>query len=119
MQNSGPPTINAIRIGRPTHFKQLHTEGNYAVFLRERGPGEPDLYVIGRPPQVTERQFQPASAIETFRSEALAVETLKRWALDPLPPAPPPKLRKPGAYRRNSNRERPYQIGAGQLELNL
>jgi hypothetical protein len=96
----------------------VHTEGNYAVFARERGPGKPDVYVIGRLPKKDEIRFQPASAIAFFSSETDAIEALKRWASDPLPPAPPPKVRKSTA-RRNSNRNRKDGVGLGQLELDL
>src|SRR6516165_813925 len=99
------PRLTAITVGSPSAFSQAHTEGGYAVFARERGPGEPDVYVIGRLPKKGEIRFQPASAIAFFSSETDAIEALKRWASDPLPPAPPPKVRKPGALRRNSNRK--------------
>jgi hypothetical protein len=113
------PRVTAITVGSPSAFSQAHTEGGYAVFARERGPGEPDVYVIGRLPKKGEIRFQPASAIAFFSSETDAIEALKRWASDPLPPAPPPKVRKPGALRRNSNRKRKDGIGLGQLELDL
>ena len=113
------PRVTAITVGSPSAFSQAHTEGGYAVFARERGPGEPDVYVIGRLPKKGEIRFQPASAIAFFNSEVSAIEALKRWASDPLPPAPPPKVRKPSALRRNSNRKRKDGIGLGQLELDL
>jgi hypothetical protein len=111
--------VTAITVGRPSAFSQVHTEGNYAVFARERGPGEPDVYVIGRPPKKGEISFQPASAIAFFSSETDAIQALKRWASGPLPPAPPPKVRKPSALRRNSNCKRKDGVGLGQLELGL
>jgi hypothetical protein len=110
--------VSAIAVGHPGDWRTVHTEGGYAVFARERGPGESDVYVIGRLPKKNEIRFQPASAIELFSSGADAIESLKRWATDPLPPAPTPKVRKPG-LRRNSNRQRKDGVGLGQLELDL
>jgi hypothetical protein len=107
MQRS-TPLISSIQIGQPNAFKLVHALGNYAVFALERGPGEPNIYVIGRLPHVTERGFQPGSALKEFSSAASAIQALKRWALDPLPPAPTPKVRGLGSG-----------IGAAQRELNL
>jgi hypothetical protein len=112
-------TVSAITVGRPSAFRQLHTEGKYAVFVKTGEAGQPDCYMIGRLPLNIEREFQPASAIASFSSEASAIETLKRWATDPLPPNPPPKPRKLGAQRRKSNRPRDQKIGAGQFQLAL
>ena len=83
-------TINVITIGHPSAFRQLHAEGKYAVFIKTRRPCLPDLYVVGRLLK-TARDFQPASAIAFFNSEASAIEALKRWALDPVVPKPPPR----------------------------
>jgi hypothetical protein len=110
--------INVITIGDPSAFRQLHTEGNYAVFVKTRRPFLPDLYVVGKFLK-TARDFQPASAIALFDSEASAINALKRWALDPVAPKAPPKVREPGAYRRNSSRKRKAEIEADQLELDL
>ena len=107
-----------ITIGHPSAFRQLHTEGNYAVFVKTQGPCLPDLYVVSRLLK-TARDFQPASAIAFFNSEANAIRALKRWALDQVPPKPPPKVRDLGTHRRNSNRRRKAEIEAGQLELVL
>jgi len=107
-----------ITIGHPSAFRELHREGNYAVFVKTQGPCLPDLYVVARLLK-TASDFQPASAIESFNSNASAIEALKRWALDPVAPKPPPKLRVSGAHRRNSNRKRKAEIEAGQLELDL
>jgi hypothetical protein len=119
MENKRPPIITAITIGSSSAFWQLHTEGNYAVYGREHESGKSDIYVIGRLPRKGEREFQPASAIAFFYSETGAIDALKRWASDPLPPAPPPKVRKSGDNRRNSNRKYKNQIGLGQLELDF
>jgi hypothetical protein len=111
-------TINEITIGHPSAFRQLHTEGNYAVFVVTQGPSLPDLYVVARLVK-TASDFQPASGIAYFNSEASAIEALKRWAMDPVAPKPPPKARDLGAHRRNSNRKRKAEIQGGQLKLNL
>jgi hypothetical protein len=111
-------TINEITIGHPSAFRQLHMEGNYAAFVKTQGPCLPDLYVVGRLLK-TERDFQPASAIAFFNSEASAIEALKRWALDPVAPKPLPKMRDLGTHRRNSSRKRKAEIEGGQLELDL
>jgi hypothetical protein len=87
--------INVITIGHPSAFRQLHTERNYAVFVKTRRPFLPDLYVVGRLPSKTARGFQPASAIAFCNWEASAIEALKRWALDPVTPKPP-KVRDSG-----------------------
>jgi hypothetical protein len=111
-------TINEITIGHPCAFRQLHTEGNYAVFVKTQGPCLPDLYVVARLVKIA-RGFQPAGAISPFNSEASAIEALKRWARDPVVPKPPPKVRDPGTHRGNSNRRRKAEVEAGQLELDL
>jgi hypothetical protein len=111
-------TINVITIGHPSAFRQVHAEGNYAVFVKTRMPFLSDLYVIARLSK-TARDFQPASAVAFFNSEASAIEALKRWVMDPIAPKPPSKVRDSGAHRRNSNRKRKAQIEAGQLELDL
>src|SRR5258707_6604542 len=111
-------TINGIAVGHPSAFRRLHTEGNYAVFAKTQGPCLPDLYVVARLVK-TASDFQPASAIESFNSNASAIEALKRWTLDPVAPKPPPKLRDLGTHRRSSNRRRKAEIEAGQLELDL
>jgi hypothetical protein len=111
-------TINEITIGHPSAFRQLHTEGNYAVFVVTQGPSLPDLYVVARLVK-TASDFQPASGIAYFNSEASAIEALKRWAMDPVAPKPLPKVRDSGAHRRNSNRRRKAEVEAGQLELDL
>jgi hypothetical protein len=111
-------TINEITIGHPRAFRRLHTEGNYAVFVKTQGPSLTNLYVAARLVK-TASDFQPASAIAFFNSEASAIEALKRWALDPVAPKPLPKVCDPGTHRRNSNRKRKAEIQAGQLELDL
>ena len=111
-------TINEIAVGHPSAFRRLHTEGNCAVFVKTQGPCLPDLYVVGRLLK-TARDFQPASAIAFFNSEASAIKALKRWTLDPVAPKPPPKVRGSGVHRRNSNRKRKAEIEADQLELDL
>jgi hypothetical protein len=110
--------INVITIGHPSAFRQLHTEGNYTVFVKTRRPFLPDLYVVGKLLK-TARDFQPASAIAFFNSEASAIKALKRWALDQVPPKPPPKVRDLGTHRPNSYRKPRAEIEAGQLELDL
>jgi hypothetical protein len=40
--------INEIAVGQPSAFRRLHTEGNYAVFVKTQGPLLPDLYVVAR-----------------------------------------------------------------------
>jgi len=107
-----------ITIGHPRLFRRLHTEGYYAVFVVMRGPSLPDLYVVARLVK-TASDFQPGSAIAFFNSEASAIEALKHWTVDPVPPKPLPKARDSGAHRRNSNRKRKAEIEAGQLELDL
>src|SRR5260221_14734169 len=107
-----------ITIGHPSAFRQLHREGNYAVFVKTQGPCLPDLYVVARLVK-TARDFQPASATAFSNSEASAIKTLKRWTLDPVAPKPPPKVRGSGVHRRNSNRKSKAEIEAGQLELDL
>jgi hypothetical protein len=107
-----------ITIGHPSTFRRLHTEGNYAAFVKTQGPFLPDLYVVARLVK-TASDFQPASVIASFNSEASAIEALKRWALDPVAPKPPPRVRDSGAHRRNSNRRPKAEIEAGQLELDL
>jgi hypothetical protein len=92
-----------ITIGHPRAFRRRYTEGNYAVFAVTQGPSLPDLYVVARLVK-TASDFQPASGIAYFNSEAGAIEALKRWALDSVVPKPPPKVR---------------DSGAGQLELDL
>jgi hypothetical protein len=67
----------------------------------------------------TASDFQPASGIAYFNSEAGAIEALKRWALDPVAPKPPSKVRDSGTHRRNSNRRSKGEIDAAQLELEL
>lgn len=94
-----------------------YTEGNYAVFVKTQGPLLPDLYVVARLVK-TARDFQPASAVAFFNSEASAIKALKRWALDPVAPKPP-KVHGSGVHRRNSNRKSKAEIEAGQLELDL
>ena len=111
-------TLYEVTIGHPSAFRELHREGNYAVFVKTQGPCLPDLYVIARLAK-TASDFQPASAIAFFNSEASAIEALKRWALDPVAPKPLPKVRDLGTHRRNSNRKRKAEIEAGQLELDL
>src|SRR5258707_13096717 len=93
-----------ITIGHPSAFRELHREGNYAVFVKTQGPGLPDLYVVARIVK-TASDFQPASAIESFNSNASAIKTLKHWTLDPVAPKPQPNLRDSGAHLRNSNRK--------------
>jgi hypothetical protein len=107
-------TLYEITIGHPSTFRRLHTEGNYAAFVKTQGPFLPDLYVVTRLLK-TASDFQPASGIAYFNSEISAIEALKRWALDPVAPKPPSKVRDSGTHRRNSNRKRE----AGQLELGL
>jgi hypothetical protein len=107
-----------IEIGHPSAFRQLHREGNYAVFVKTQGPCLPDLYVVARLVK-TARDFQPASAIESFNSEASAIKALKRLSQDPVGPEPSSKVRDSGAHRRSSNRRRKAEIEAGQLELDL
>jgi hypothetical protein len=107
-----------ITIGHPSAFRQLHREGNYAVFVKTQGPCLPDLYVVARLVK-TARDFQPASAIESFNSEASAIKALKRLSQDPVGPEPSSKVRDSGAHRRSSNRRRKAEIEAGQLELDL
>src|SRR5258707_7113773 len=111
-------TINGIAVGHPRAFRRLHTEGNYAVFVKTQGPCLPDLCVIARLVK-TASDFQPASAIESFNSEASAIEALKRLSQDPVGPKPPSKVCDLGAQRRNSNRKRKGEIEADQLELDL
>ena len=111
-------TLYEVTIGHPSAFRELHREGNYAVFVKTQGPCLPDLYVVARLMK-TASDFQPASAIAFFNSEASAIKALKRWALGPVVPKPPPKVRDSGAHRRNSNRKRKAEIEAGQLELDL
>jgi hypothetical protein len=81
-------TTNVITIGHLSAFRQLHTEGNYAVFVKSRRPCLPNVYVIGKLRLKAARDFQPASAIAFFNSEASAIKALKRWALDPIAPSP-------------------------------
>ena len=107
-----------ITIGHPSAFRELHREGNYAVFVKTQGPCLPDLYVVARLLK-TASDFQPASAIESFNSEASAIEALKRLSQDPVGPKPPSKVCDSGAHRRNSNRKRKAEIDPGQLELGL
>jgi hypothetical protein len=107
-----------ITIGQPRAFRRLHTEGNYAVFVVTQGPCLPDLYVVTRLLN-TASDFQPASGIAHFDSETSAIKALKRWALDPVAPKPPSKVRDSGAHRRDSNRKRKAEVEAGQLELDL
>jgi hypothetical protein len=107
-----------ITIGHPRTFRRLHMQGNYAVFVVTQGPFLRDLYVVGRWSK-TERNFQPASAIASFNSEASAIEALKRWAMDPVPPKPLPKVRDSRDHRRNSSRKHKAEIDACQLELHL
>ncbi len=52
------------------------------------------------------------SALESWNS---AIEALKRWAMDPVAPKPPPKARDLGAHRRNSNRKRKAEIQGVQV----
>ena len=111
-------TLYEIAIGNPSTFRQLHTQGNYAVFVKIRRPCLPDLYVVARLVK-TASGFQPASAIASFNSETSAIKALKRWAQDPVAPKPPPKVRDSGVHRRNSNRKRKAEIEAGQLFLDL
>jgi hypothetical protein len=111
--------VSTIPVGHPGSWRTVHTEGGYAVFARMPGLGRPVDYLIGSLAEATQKDFQPASTIAPFSSEADAIEALKRWATDPLPPGPPPRVRKPGAYRRNSDRKRKEKSGAGQLELDL
>ena len=111
-------TINAIAVGHPSAFRRLHTEGNYAVFVKTQEPRLPDVYVVGKLSK-TARGFQPASAIESFNAEASAIKTLKRWTLDPVAPKPLAKVRDSGSHRRNSKVKRKAEIEAGQLKLDL
>jgi hypothetical protein len=111
-------SIYEITIGHPSAFRRLHTEGNYAVFVKTQGPLLPDLYVVGKLSK-TASDFQPTSAIAFFNSEASAIEALKRWARDPVAPKPLPKVRDLGTHRRNSNRRSKGEIDAAQLELEL
>jgi hypothetical protein len=110
--------INAIPIGHPSAFRQLHTEGNYAVFVKTRRPFLPDLYVVGKLLK-TARGFKPASAIAFFDSEASAIKALKRWAVDPVAPKPPPKVpdREPIAATQARNVKLKSELV--QLELDL
>ena len=99
-------------------FRRLHTEGNFAVFVKTQGPFLQDLYVVSRLSKAA-LDFQPASAIAYFNSETSAIEALKRWALDPVAPKHLAKVRDSETHRRNSNRKRKAEIEAGQLELDL
>jgi hypothetical protein len=107
-----------ITIGHPRAFRRLHKEGNYAVFVVTQGPSLPDLYVVARLVK-TASDFQPASGIAYFNSEASAINALKRWARDPVAPKPPPTVRDSGAHRRNSNRKHKAENECGQLALDL
>lgn len=80
--------------------------------LKRRGPCLPDLYVVARLVK-TARDFQPASAIESFNSEASAIKALKRLSQDPVAPKPPSEVRDSGAHRRNSNRKRKAESETG------
>jgi|SRR5271165_6954204 len=110
--------IYAIKVGCPGTYRQLHTEGKYAVFEKTAANGSL-TYIIGRVPEKTESSFQPASATREFTSEASATEALTRWASDPPVPKPAPKTRKPGACRRNSSRKRKERVLADQFDLDL
>jgi hypothetical protein len=56
-------SISAITVGRPSSFRELHREGNYAVFVITPGAGQPDRYMIGRLPLKVKGSFsRPAQS---------------------------------------------------------
>jgi hypothetical protein len=109
-----------IPIGPECAFCQIHEVTGFAVIRKTPKNGAPVTYLIAKRPAKSLIDERPASVLEEFSDEARAIAALNRWATDPQPPKPMPKLRKPGAHRRNSNRpRRPAKVEAGQLELEL
>lgn len=116
-----PSTNNIIEIRSINSFFQVHQViERFAVFRKINQKTGQVTFVIAKRPNKLALTEPPGSVLEEFGDEAHAVTALNRWATDPRPPKPTPRMRKPGADRRNSNRpRRPVKVGTGQLELEL